>query len=199
MPYFYCLYGLTVEVPFPIPDLDIVPEKGVPDVIVCEGTLPLRLSDATASDSCWQAAPGTFLFMPGARIGRIIVHGGSRVIISRGPAASNDVLAYYLITVILAIGLHQRGCLVLHANAAATSSGAVMLAGPSGAGKSTTLSALLARGYAMLADDVTVLKRQQDGTVVALPGLPFLHLTSDAATGLGQNLDGFPRYHWRRM
>jgi hypothetical protein len=57
-----------------------------------------------------------------------------------------------------------RGYEALHAGAIATPHGAIAIAAPSGAGKSTLLSELLARGAALLADDVLVLQARERGT-----------------------------------
>jgi hypothetical protein len=61
----------------------------------------------------------------------------------------------------------------------------VAIAGRSGAGKSTTLAALLDRGCAMLADDVTALACASDGQVEVLPGVARVNLTEAAVNGLG--------------
>jgi hypothetical protein len=66
-------------------------------------------------------------------------------------------------------------------------------------GKSTALTALLARGCAMLTDDITVFHRRADGMIEVMPGMPHLHLTAQAAAQLGQDISGLPQYPWRRM
>src|SRR5207253_11833 len=65
------------------------------------------------------------------------------------------------------------------------------------AGKSTTLAALLQRGCAMLADDVTVLRLGLNGSVEVLPGAPQLCLCEDAVDNLGQDVTGLPRHRRR--
>ena len=84
--------------------------------------------------------------------------------------------------------MRQRGMLVLHANVVVTPHGALAISGESGAGKSTTQAALLKRGCRMLSDDVTVLRLDPDGTVVALPGVAKMNLCEDAAIKLGHDV-----------
>jgi hypothetical protein len=89
--------------------------------------------------------------------------------------------------------------LVLHANAAVTPRGVVVIAGESGAGKSTTLAALIDRGCAMLADDVTALRLAPGGYVEVLPGAAQVHLTAAAVSRLGYEPVSGPAQPWRRM
>src|SRR5205807_1718557 len=116
-----------------------------------------------------------------------------RVTLERNPGAEEPILAQRFTGMVLAAVLRHRGRLVLHANAALTPRGAIAIAGRSGAGKSTTLAALLARGCAMLADDITALRLAADGQVEALPGVARVHLTQAAADGLRYDIPREPR------
>jgi hypothetical protein len=89
--------------------------------------------------------------------------------------------------------LHQRHILPLHASAIQTTHGAVLFVGPSGLGKSTLLAALLQRGYAMLADDVTSITLEAAGGAVAFPAFPHVRLWADAATKLQYACEGLRR------
>ncbi len=195
----YFIYGLTVRVPFMCDSLLPAPPDTTPDVIVEEGVVPHALPDALASNEGWQAAPGRVLLSGMPSVGRFLVADGERITLERAPAVRNDVLAVQFLDAALAMVLQQRGYAVLHANAAVTPTGAVAIGGDSGVGKSTTLTALLARGCAMLTDDITVLCRRADRLVEVLPGMPHLHLTAQAAEQLGRDISRLPRYPWRRM
>jgi hypothetical protein len=195
----YAVYGLTLRLPFPCPALPQAADGASPDVVVADGAVPRQLEAPLAEGPAWQAETGRFLYRAGARAGRYLAEGGARVTVQRGQQAEDDLLAFYFLDTVLAALLRQRGLLVLHANAAAVAGGAAAIAGESGAGKTTTLAALLARGCAMLSDDITVLRMGADGRVEALPGAPQYHLCEDAAEGLGRDVAGLPRYAWRRM
>jgi hypothetical protein len=156
----------------------------MPDVVVEVGAVPRRLPAPAAGEDWWEAEPGRFLLRGGRRAGRFLVEGGL-VTLERNPAAEDHILAQLFADVVLAAVLRQRGLLVLHANAALTPRGVVLIAGPSGIGKSTALAALLSRGYSMLADDLTAVRLAAGGHVEALPGVAQVHLTQAAAKRLG--------------
>jgi len=220
--YIYTVYGLTIQTPFPCPILPLAPADALPGILVSYGEVPRHLAEPVTTRNNWEIEPGRYLLRGGKRSGRFLAEGGERVTVERNPAAENTMLAFHLLGAILAALLRQRGMLVLHGNAALTplrdlpgfctmssnnsvdsgnlaGLGAVMLSGVSGSGKSTTLAALLARGCTMLTDDITVLNFDPAGNVIALPGIPQLHLTEDAAEGLGQDISDLPRYPWKRM
>lgn len=180
----YAAYGITFAVPFRCPALSPAP-TGIPtDVVVRQAPVPRTLDAPLVSDRRWDAEPGRFLLRGGRRSGRFLVQDGA-VTLERNPAAEEEVLARCFTEEVLPAVLRQRGLVVLHANAALTPRGVVAIAGPSGAGKSTTLAALLDRGCAMLADDLTALTSATDGHVEVLPGAGRVHLTEAAVNGLG--------------
>jgi hypothetical protein len=138
-------------------------------------------------DDRWDAAPGRFLLRGGRRAGRFLVEAG-QVTLEPNPGAEEEMLGRCFTEEVLPAMLRHRGLLVLHANAALTPDGVVVLAGQSGAGKSTTLAALIERGCAMLADDVTAVGLTHDGHSEVLPGVARVRLTAAAAGGLGYEL-----------
>ena len=164
---------------------------------VLEGTVPEELPDAILAGDGWQAAPGRVL-MRGA-IGRFLIEEGVRVTLERPTIEQDAALAVQFLDAALAMILQQRGDVVLHGNAAITSQGAMVLCGESGSGKSTALTALLARGFAMLSDDITACRILHPGQVEVMPGMPHLHLDAHAAAQLGLDISGLPQYPWRRM
>lgn len=196
MSFTYTAYGLTLSVPFPCPALRSAPADALPDVVVVEGRAPYELDAAVVGDRGWQAAPGRYLLL--TRAARFFVDGGERIVLERGPAAREDSLMLLLLGDVLAAVLRHRGFLVLHASAAITPAGAVAVSGESGVGKSTTLATLMARGCAMLADDVTALRLGEAGEVEVVPGVPHLHLGEDVARRNGRDRAGLHRYFTRR-
>jgi hypothetical protein len=199
MSFAYTVFDLTLRVPFACPPLAPALAGAMPDVVVSSGVVPRSLAAPHAEGPIWQAEPGRFLWRGGARGGRFLAEGGSRVTLERNPAAEDEILCFHFLNVVLAAILRQRGCLVLHANAAVTAGGAVVVSGESGAGKSTTIAALLQHGCAMLSDDVTALRLGDAGRVQVLPGVPLLHLGEETAASLGYDIAGVPQHKWRRM
>jgi hypothetical protein len=199
MRYTYFIHGLTVQVPFPYPSLLSVPSVSTPDVTVGDGRVPRALADAELTGDGWQAAKGRVLLRGREGVGNVLVEEGVQVTLERAPGAQDEALAIQMLDGALCIALQQRNAVVLHANAAVTPRGVVALCGESGIGKSTALSALLARGCAMLTDDVTACRWRDDGVVEVTIGAPHLYLPADAAAQLGHDISGLPRYPWRRM
>ena len=196
MSYHYALYGLSLRTPFRIPYLPPASVVETADVTVEEGWVPLHLEGAVATDEYRDAEPGRYLFRGGRRSGRFLVEGGGRVVVRRNLEADETILASHFLTSVMAAVLRHRGLLVLHANAAATDSGVVVIAGGSGCGKSTTLAGVISRGASMLSDDLTAMPVGTDGDIQALPGIPLLHLRHDAVQGLGY-WDNPPGYSWK--
>lgn len=195
----YKLYGLVIDTPFEWPILaEAGPDEPV-DVVVEEGWVPRKLADRQAGDVSWDAAPDQYLLRGGREAGRFLVENGRHITFYRNPQARNVKIALYFLDTIIAALLQQRGYLNLHANAAIAGNSALAVSGDSGAGKTTTLGALLDRGCQMLADDLTVLNLDKQGNVIVLPGVPQMHLSDQAADGLGKDISGLQRHAWRLM
>jgi hypothetical protein len=202
MSYTYHAYGLTIRVPFRCPALtpsDRGPGPDAVDVVVREGPVPRRLRSPLASETGWDAGPGSFLLRGGRRAGRFLVTADT-VTFERNPGGEDAVLARRFTDQVLAAVLRQHGLLVLHANAVAAPGGVIVLGGESGAGKSTTLAALLDHGCQMLSDDVTALRAgAEPGSVEVVPGVAQTHLRPDAAESLGYPVEPAQLQPWRRM
>ena len=172
-------YGLRVRSPFALP---FAPASGVPDgepdVTVRVGAAPAALPAPAGRHGLWETAPGAFLLhAPG--VARYLVTAGRDVLVEPCGGGDQDVSAFLTGPVFAAL-LQQRGVVTFHAAAVETGAGAVLLAGPAGSGKSSLLAALVERGYAMLADDVTGVAPDADGRPAALPAFPCLQLWADA-------------------
>jgi energy-coupling factor transporter ATP-binding protein EcfA2 len=81
---------------------------------------------------------------------------------------------------VLSAILYQRGFKVLHASAVGAGEEAIAFVGPKGAGKSTMASAMSARGYPVLTDDVLAIPKSQDGSVYATAGTAQVKLWPDS-------------------
>ena len=200
MTFLYRVFGLTLQTPFPCPDLPHEPAaSSPPDLRVTEGQVPRSMEGASVRKPRWEAGPGWFLWRGGLRSGRFLAERGNLVTFERNPGAEEAQLQAHLQSQVLPVLLGQRDLLVLHANAVTTPAGyAVAVSGPSGTGKSTTLATLAERGCRILSDDLTVLQREDQGRILVLPGLPHMHLTEAAAQGLDRDISGFPRYALNR-
>ena len=98
----------------------------------------------------------------------------------------------YLRTYILGWGMSmlaiQRNEVALHCSAISDDAAAILFCGESGSGKSTLTSAYLARGYHLMADDMSFVSYHNE-TVMAKAAFPYQKLCRDAALRSGYPLD----------
>lgn len=163
----YDLFGLTVASEFAIPWAPEAAEPGVGDVVIRRGS-----------------GEGGFHFDVAA-VGRYRIIDGREILVDAKPGVGEETIRLYLLGSALGVLLHQRGLLVLHANAIVIDGAAALFMGPSGAGKSTLAAWFAARGYKVLSDDICAVEVRADGGVFVLPGLTRLRLAEDAARHLG--------------
>jgi len=93
----------------------------------------------------------------------------------------------------IAMLLHQRGLLVLHASAVDLGGSAIVLVGDPRAGKSTTAAALQARGGGAIADDVVAVDLQHPRGPLVLPAFPQLKLWPQVLEALGRDPEALAR------
>ena len=190
--YEYRAYGLHVRSVVPLP-FDPLPEPSkaapsVPDVTVRLGAVPATLPadpGHVTHTNIWQARPGAFL-MHVEGVARYLVTDGRDILIDPCGDDADDVTAFFTSSPFTAL-LQQRGVVTLHAAAVETDAGAILLLGRSGIGKSSLAAALVERGFALLADDVTGVVLDTEGRLLALPAFPCLRLWTDTLDTL----------HWR--
>ncbi|NCC31594.1 MAG: hypothetical protein EOM24_06145 [Chloroflexia bacterium] len=189
---FHSAYGLIWRMPFTCPELRAAPPGRAPDVVVRWGDVPPAPPSALAAGPLRQVTPGEARFgLPG--VARLLVRGGNEILIERQPEADDEMIRLLLIGTGVALLLHQRGLLPLHASAVVTPAGAALFMGHSGAGKSTLLNEFLHRGYPMLAEDLAAVRLDTNGVAWVEPGVQITKLWADSAAELGQSTDGLPR------
>jgi len=194
------LCGWQVASALPLPDL--LPWQGAaqttPDIMIDLGPVPQSLHDPIYSGAILQidrdgssksAVPGvaTFLVDPEGR----------RITIDTDLPPDSPAIRTFLLGIIFAIVCQRRQVVPLHASCIRlpTAAGDVAIAftAPSGTGKSTLASAFMQQGYEVLADDITVLAPQADGSVYALPTFPRIKLWRDAMDQFDYPADQFER------
>ena len=169
----YRAYGLHVRSAVALPFHPLPPNhSSAPDVTVRLGAVPQTLpagAGKTTKGPIWQARPGAFLIeLEG--VARYLATGGRDILVE--PLGDVGDMASTFVSAALAPCLQQRGVATLHAAAVARQGGAVLLLGPSTVGKSSLAAALVQRGHALLADDVTGVVLDASGQPLALPAFP---------------------------
>jgi hypothetical protein len=183
----YSAFGLEIdsqlEVPWLLPGM-----SQTADVEIRLGSVPTSLPDPLGKGGYFEASHDTFLFKV-PDLARYLVKEGREIVIDPVPDASEDLLRTYLLGSAFGALLHQRRLLVMHASSIQTDRGAVLFVGPSGHGKSTILAALLDCGYAMLADDVTVIDVESQSHPIAFASFPRMRLSADSVLQMGYSIE----------
>jgi len=185
-------FGLLWHMPLDCPELRPISSNAKPDVVVHYGIVPPAAASALAAGPLRQVAPGEARFgLPS--VARLLVRGGDEIVIERQPGGDDEMVRLLLIGTGMALLLHQRGLLPLHASAIVTPHGAMLFMGHSGAGKSTLLNEFLRRGYLMLAEDLAAVRLDREGVAWVEPGVRTTKLWADSAAALGQPTAGLTR------
>jgi hypothetical protein len=179
--YCFSVHGLVVhsEIFFP----ELIESNGIPDAFICFEKIE-QPSGSRVSINCLQAnAQEVHLFWD--EVGMMLVRNGREIIVDAIPDIELDKLRIFLLGIALAVLLHQRGLLILHASAVAINGGIVAFIGDKGWGKSTTTAALHQQGHSMVTDDLLVLDMNQPAAPIVFPGFPQLKLFPDSASAVG--------------
>jgi hypothetical protein len=118
-------------------------------------------------------------------VGDLLIEDGVRITVIPGAEADDESLRLFLLGAGLGVLLHQRGLLVLHASAVGLQDRAVGFLGAKGWGKSTTAVALHCRGNPLVTDELLVIRFDDRGRPLAIPGPSQVKLWEDALIGLG--------------
>jgi hypothetical protein len=187
----YTAYGLKIQSELVLPEL-LASDNSAADVIIRFGKLNDSPLDTDSSAHCFQStAEGMYLFWEG--IGTSLIREGKEIIIDSVSNAEEGRLRLLTLGAAIAVILHQRGFLVLHASAVVLAGSAVAFLGYKGAGKSTMAATLHARGHGLLADDVVALDLRNAECPLVLPAFPQLKLWPDAVASLGASPETLPR------
>ncbi|MFT3722148.1 MAG: hypothetical protein QM773_01075 [Hyphomonadaceae bacterium] len=119
-----------------------------------------------------------YLYWP--LVGSFLIRGTSDIDIDPAPEASEALLRLPLLGPVMALLLHMRERLVLHASAVSIGGRVAAFVGDKGAGKSTTTAAAIERGHQLFTDDLLALSFAS-GRPVATPGFPSVKLVADCA------------------
>lgn len=175
----YRLHGLTFSSEIELPHWPA--GTGECDASIRWGEVPAALPDSHKVGTVFTGRTGIGL-LNYVQVGPILVASGSEIIVSR--SAAPDWVRPVLSGTAVALLLHQRSRLCLHASSVVQDGRAYLIAGSSGAGKSTTAAALVERGATLLADDITAVDIAPNGTLVAYPGLQTLRLNTESVAAL---------------
>jgi len=196
----YTVYGLTIASEIELPELvsasqdagGSVAESLAVSIVVD----PNDFSGRPASDAetiAWARPDDVCVRYPGLASYRVTSGRTIRVFVAEGADAS--LVRLFLLGPALAILLHQRKWLVLHASAVSINGRAAVFVGNKGYGKSTLAAALLARGHPLIADDLAPIDFSDPSRPVIHPGFPQLKIAPATAERLGHQSDSLSLLH----
>jgi hypothetical protein len=107
----------------------------------------------------------------------------------------SQLLRLPLLEPVMAVLLHQRGHLLLHASAVARDGKVFAFLGNTGLGKSTLAAALHAQGYCFVADDIVAVRFDPELGPLVLPAPPRFKLAIESVAMLGRDPADLPPLH----
>lgn len=123
-------------------------------------------------------------FLAWRSVGRFLIHGARQIDVDPAPDVGEPLLRLPLVGPVMALLLHLRGMLVLHASAIAVGERSAIFLGDKQAGKSTTAAAMVAAGHRLLTDDILAIDFPLAGLPRIAPGFPQIKLSLDAAAAV---------------
>ncbi|MFK0687001.1 serine kinase [Mesorhizobium sp. IMUNJ 23033] len=178
---FYKAYGLTISSELALPELEPTAPAAA-DIVIAVGPIDYPKPSLEAGTA--------FRFKPRQQylawqaVGAFLISDACRIIVDPAPGIDDQLIAFPLLGPVMALLLHQRGLLILHASAIAVGGRSAIFMGDKGAGKSTTAGAMISAGHGLLTDDVVALDLSSPDEPMIVPGFPQLKLAADAAAAI---------------
>ncbi len=189
----YTAYGLGIHSEISLPHL--MPGATAKNIIIQKGSVARSESvGANKDEFVLRANPKEVCFNQ-QNVGACLAREGNEIIVDVDAGADERFLSPFITVVPLAMLLHQRGLLILHASAIAIDGGVVAFIGKSGQGKSTTAGALHQLGYPIVTDDVLALDLSEPENITVLPSFPNLRLWPESVTSLGHIPENLPQVY----
>ncbi|MDX8439184.1 serine kinase [Mesorhizobium australafricanum] len=191
--HFYKAYGLVIGSEVALPELEPT-APAAPDLEIAVGPVDFP-DDASQGATAFRFEPRR-QYLSWQAVGTFMISGAMRIDVDPAPGIDDPLLAFPLLGPVMALALHQRGLLVLHASAIAVGGESVIFLGNKGAGKSTMAGAMIRAGHRLLTDDVVALDLSDPDRPMILPGFPQLKLAADAAGAIRlEQADVRPQVH----
>lgn len=185
----YLAYGLVFE-----SDLDLSPLK--PLAVDRPADVSVRVQEVSKKGIAQPELSQPFVqvgsnevWLDIPDISRLLISDGKQILVDPCDSADAQTIRLFVLGSAMGAILHQRGFLVLHANAVYVDDGALLVAGESGAGKSTTAAVLHRMGYGVLSDDVVAI----DASGYIVGGFPQIKLWQDALDQLNIPNEGLQK------
>lgn len=179
----YHVFGLHLASELELPELSPAAPLAAADCRIAVAAVEKPAAGEAPSASWLHPAPGVYqIDMPDARFR---IEHGRRIVVDPLPSKAPGDVRLWLLGTALAVLLHQRGHLPLHASAVLIDGEVHAFCGASGAGKSTLAMALGRRGIEVLTDDVGVVMPEGNGRWLFHAGVPRVKLWRESLEHFG--------------
>lgn len=178
IPHRYRAFGLAICSDLALPELES-DDAEVADVAIRLRTIGRPLPE-TPRSVLFEFGPDS-QYLAWLRVGGFLIRGVGDIDIHPAPGVDEPLLHLPLLGPVMALLLHLRGLLVLHASAVEMANRSAIFLGDKRAGKSTTAVALVAAGHRLLADDVLAIDFSASDSPKIVPAFPQLKLDLKAA------------------
>lgn len=177
----YFAFGLRIRSELRLPEL-VAAQFDHADLEIVVGStgrpFPVR-ADGVRFDF---AAPLYYLGWP--EVAAFLIEGTGRITVEPAPEVEPKLLPFPLLGPVMALLLHLRHMLVLHASAVEIGDGSATFLGDKGAGKSTTAAAFVQAGHRLVTDDLLAITFDDPRAPLVEPGFPQLKLSAEAGAAL---------------
>lgn len=187
--FYYKAYGLTIRSAFPLPEATVA--EAAPDVAVRVGRVVRRPPVVAHEEWALWASPGE-AHLYHEEVGAFQVRSGREIVVDAAPGADEQMFGPFVLGPVMALVLHHRNFLVLHASTVAVNGDAIAFLGKSGQGKSTLAAAFYELAHSIVADDLAAVHIGEDRIAVH-PGFPRLKLSPETLETLGDDVESLPR------
>ncbi|MEG6613424.1 hypothetical protein V6C42_11260 [Pseudoclostridium thermosuccinogenes] len=192
--YVYSIYGLNIASEIPMPELPAIDKKTMEgiDASVALGKANGNIEDGVVINEFLKVSGREFyLHIEGTA--RYYVADGSRIIVEPETWDDMDELKTFLLGSCLGMLMYQRDIVAMHGSGVMVDGQGIIITGHTGAGKSTLTSALRKEGCKFLADDISALTMDDDGSILMHPACPQAKLCRDAMVRMGYNPDEYKK------
>ena len=186
----YRVFGLNVESEIELEGVPLTRPSMALDLRIERGAVDRLDSYPEGHPGFIETEDNKVTVCPGG-VARFLIEGGRRITVEPVDGIDASAVLVYLLGIVPAVALIQRGWLTYHAGVVGVGGAAVAFAGDKGGGKSTMVSACLGRGHRLLCEDLLAMA-PEDGEFRARPGFPRLKLHAEGVERSGLTTDGAP-------
>ncbi|GIM28733.1 HPr kinase [Clostridium polyendosporum] len=190
--YTYKVYGMDIKSEIFLPELLPVSNKedDYADVTISYGVMPKDIRHELENGQMYRFRKNEMWFSI-KEVANYYIYNGNTIIVEPYLNGNMEYIKIFLLGSAFGMLLIQRDMVAIHGSTVIVDGQGVIFTGESGTGKSTLTAAFREKGYAFLADDVSVTSKGIDGVSIINPGYPQQKLCKDAMEKMGYDTDKF--------